>query len=114
MMTARKVIQELKLHINPEKAAFFPRFFKTGKGEYGEGDKFLGVIVPDQRKTARKFKDLPETEIIKLLDNQYHQCRLTAVFIMVLQFEKAKSDDRRKQIYDLYFKKMDRINAILT
>ncbi len=109
MSKKSEVVRQLKQHINPEKAAFFPRFFKTGPGEYGEGDKFLGVIVPNQRKIAKQFRDLPEAEIIKLLDDKYHECRLTAVLIMVEQYQRG--DDAQKQsIVDLYLKKIDRIN----
>lgn len=103
------VARELKKHANPEKAAFFPRFFKTGPGEYGEGDKFVGVTVPHQRAVAKMFRDLPETEIIKLLDDAIHEHRLTGVLIMVDQYKRG--DEKQKQkIYKLYFQKMDRIN----
>ena len=78
-MTKAKVVAALKELINPEKAAYYPRFFKTGKGEYGEGDKFLGVTVPNQRKVARRFRDLSEREIVKLLDDSRHECRARRV-----------------------------------
>ncbi len=108
-MKKADVVRELKQYRNAEKAAFFPRFFKTGPGEYGEGDRFLGVIVPHQRKIARAFRELPEAEIIKLLDDRYHECRLTGLLIMVQQYERG--DERQKQaIVDLYLRKMDRVN----
>ncbi len=110
-LTAAAVKRELKQHIIPEKAAFFPRFFKTGKGEYGEGDKFLGVIVPQQRKTAQKFKDLGLKEITKLLNDSYHECRLTGVLILVKQYEGSKKDPRRRQeLCDFYVSQLDRVN----
>lgn len=108
-LTASAVRKGLREKANPEKAAFFPRFFKTGKGQYGEGDKFYGVIVPDQRKIARDFKSLPESEIRKLLDDPVHECRLTALLILVHQFEKG-TPGRQKEIYNFYLNNIDRVN----
>ena len=110
MSTAAKVKSALREKINPEKAAFYPRFFKTGPGEYGEGDKFLGVVVPDQRKIARQFRELPQTQIKKLLDDAFHECRLTGIYILVTQFEKNKNETGRKQIVDFYLANLDRVN----
>ncbi len=107
---AKDVVAALKEKSNPEKAAFFPRFFRSGPGEYGEGDKFIGVIVPDQRNVAKKFKTLRLTEIERLLNSPLHECRLTALFILVGQFEKAKSDEIRKEIYDFYIRHTDSVN----
>lgn len=109
MSTAAKVKKRLREFINPEKAAFFPRFFKTGKGEYGEGDKFLGVTVPNQRQVAKEFKDLPLTETKKLLYDPIHECRLTAVLILVLQFEKG-DEKIRKSIYQFYIDNLNQVN----
>lgn len=109
-LTAAQVKKALRQNANPEKAAFFPRFFKAGPGEYAEGDKFLGVVVPDQRKIAREFRELPRDEVEKLLDDAIHECRLTAVLILVSQFERAKEEKTQKAIYDFYLKKIDRIN----
>ncbi len=108
--TAADVKSALKKHINPEKAAFFPRFFKTGKGQYGEGDKFIGVTVPFQRQVAKRFKNLPEREIKKLLDDPIHEHRLTGLLILVLQFEKSKDDARRSEIVQFYLDNLDRVN----
>ena len=110
MSTATKVKSALRDKINPEKAAFYPSFFKTGPGEYGQGDKFLGVVVPDQRKIAKQFKDLPQAQIKKLLDDAYHECRLTGIYILVGQFEKAKQQADQKQIVDFYLANLDRVN----
>ena len=109
-LTAKSVEKALREKRNPEKAEFFPKFFKAGKGEYAEGDKFIGVIVPDQRKIAAGFKTLPIVEIHRLLDSPFHECRLTGVLILVSQFEKAKSESDRKRIYEFYLKNADQIN----
>jgi len=101
--------KELRKHIDQEKAAFFPRFFKSGPGEYGEGDLFLGITVPDQRKVAMKFKNLDLKDIEKLLDSKWHEERLTALLIMVLQFKSADTQ-KQKQLFEFYLSKTDRIN----
>ena len=100
-MNAQDVKAELEKHVNAEKAAFFPHFFKTGPGEYGEGDKFIGVVVPDQRKIARKFKDLKLAEVQKLLNSPIHEHRLTALLILTLQYPKA-DETGQQEIYDFY------------
>lgn len=108
-MKAIDVKKELKKHVNLEKKEFFPRFFKTGPGEYGEGDVFLGVTVPHQRKIAKQFKQLPLTEVKSLLDSKYHEERLTGLFILVLQFEKAAEKDQ-KTIANFYKKNISAVN----
>jgi len=107
--TASNVISTLKEDSDPEKAAFYPRFFKTGKGEYGEGDRFLGVTVPKQRRIAKQYRDLPEPEIVTLLKNPYHECRLTGLFVLVSQFERG-NEIRRGQIVDLYLAHIKCVN----
>ncbi|SFA72080.1 DNA alkylation repair protein [Algoriphagus aquimarinus] len=95
----------------PEKAAFFPRFFKSGPGEYGEGDQFLGVIVPEQRKVAKAvFKEISFAEIEELLHDVYHEVRLTAIFILVYRYQKLKTDSDRKQLVDFYLSQLDSVN----
>ena len=103
MNYVEKIKEELKKHINEEKAAFFPRFFQAFEGGYGEGDRFLGVVVPDQRKVARKYYKLVSLkDIEKLLSEPYHECRLTALFMMVHKFEKAKDEKEREEIVNTY------------
>ena len=101
--------KDLALLINPEKAAFFPRFFKTGKGQYGEGDQFLGVTVPDQRTVAKKYKQLTLAELKELLNSPIHEHRLVAILILVHQFEKG-DETSRKKIYEFYLKHKARVN----
>lgn len=100
-MTAAELHDELLAYINPQKAVLFPRFFKTGPGEYGEGDKFLGVTVPNTRKVAKLGKDLPLSEVTKLLHSVWHEDRLLALIMLVNQFKKSEKDGK-KAIYDLY------------
>lgn len=108
-MTAKDIQNELTTYSTPEKREFLPYFFKTGKGQYGEGDKFLGIVVPDTRKVAKKYNNLPFAEIEKLLNNEYHECRLCALLILVERFKKS-SDEDRKIIVDFYLSHTDRIN----
>lgn len=107
-------LTELKLALdkcaNPEKAAFYPRFFKTGKGEYGEGDRFIGVVVPDQRKVARQFRDLPLDQVARLFASPFHEHRNTALFILSLRYSRAKTDGERAEIYSFTLDHMGRIN----
>lgn len=93
--TAHSVIENLKRLRNPKKAKASAWFFKTSKGQYGEGDVFVGVTVPEQRKVAKQFKELPLKEIAKLLKNKIHEYRLTALFILVGKYNKA--DDKEKE-----------------
>ena len=89
--TSDDVVRALKKIGNKEKALSSAWFFKTDKGQYGYGDKFIGVTVPEQRVLAREFKNLDLTEIKNLLENPFHECRLTALIILVGQFKKADS-----------------------
>lgn len=87
--TANEVRKTLMAFAREDKADHFKRFFKTGAGQYAETDQFWGVIVPDQRKIAKQFRDLPRSEIDILLTDPIHECRLTAIFIMVDQFTRS-------------------------
>lgn len=88
-MTAKATFKELEKYSNPDKANHSKRFFKSGPGEYGEGDRFLGITVPNQRKVARKFKKMELNEVQHLLQSVFHEARLTAVLLLVYRIEKA-------------------------
>lgn len=104
----KSALQDLAL---PEKAAFFPRFFKAGKGEYAEGDKFLGVIVPDQRKVVKEYwQRISLPEIAELLSSKIHEHRHCALLILVNKFEKAKTEKEKKEIVNFYLKHKKFIN----
>jgi len=94
---------------NSEKAAFLQGFFKTKKGEYGYGDIFYGLTVPQSRKVAIKFGSVPLKDVVKLLASKIHEERLIALFILAQKFSKA-SDLEKKEIYDLYLKNTRFIN----
>jgi len=108
-MTASIIRNELQKLANPKIAEHSARFFKTGKGEYGEGDQFLGIRVPQQRKIAKKYRNLPLNEVRNLLQSDYHEKRLTALLILVYRFPKADPAEQKK-IYDFYLSNTDRIN----
>ncbi len=109
MSRAEEIQQALAQYADPVKQEILPRFFKTGKGEYGEGDQFLGVIVPHTRQVAKLCKDEPFEVIEELLQNPWHECRLCALLMLVERFKKAKADER-KRIFDFYLTQTARIN----
>ncbi|ANF50599.1 DNA alkylation repair protein [Chryseobacterium glaciei] len=95
----------------PEKAAFFPKFFKTGIGEYGEGDWFLGVKVPDQRSVAKEYyAKISLEELSELLSSKYHEHRLTALFILISKFEKTKDQKVKEEIVEFYLNHLQYVN----
>lgn len=101
-LTASQVVKALHAKATPERAKVSQRFFKTGKGEYGEGDVFIGITMPEQRVVAKQFLHLPLSEILKLLHSPVHEERMTALVIMVYQFERSKVESERKKIFDTY------------
>jgi 3-methyladenine DNA glycosylase AlkD len=111
MSDAQTICKELRSFATKEKAAFLPRFFKTGKGEYGEGDRFHGIVVPDQRKVANKHSASTSKEtIVELLHSPFHEERLTGVLILCNKFNEAKKIGKEKEWFDLYLKMAERIN----
>lgn len=108
-MTARILQRHLRALSDPEKARVLRRFFKTRPGEYGEGDRFLGVMVPDIRKTVREFQDTPLAEVRNLLRSPFHEERLLALLILVRQYERA-DERRRGAIYSLYLRSARFVN----
>ncbi len=102
-MTAEDLKAALQKHATADDAAFLQRFFKTGKGQYGEGDQFIGVRVPATRRVCREFKALPLAEVQKLLDSPVHEHRLAAVILLAINYPKASQPDKQA-MYDLYLK----------
>lgn len=110
-MKASEVIAALEKEIVPGKAQGLSRFFKTGPGQYGEGDQFIGVMVPNQKKVAKEFKDLPLAEIQKLIESPIHEHRLTGTIILVGQFHAAKKNPAlRKEVINFYIANTKRFN----
>ncbi|MCL1824785.1 MAG: DNA alkylation repair protein [Betaproteobacteria bacterium] len=95
--------------IDPEKAIALPRFFKTGPGQYGEGDKFHGVVVPKIRKVATAHTGASEADILALLHSQFHEERMTALFILIAQYQRG-DEARKEEIFKFYLAHTDRIN----
>lgn len=108
MLTQLK--EDMKKLADPEKAAILVRFFKTGKGQYGEGDIFLGITVPAQRRVAGKYAGLSLGDIHGLLSSKIHEHRLVALLILVQQYKKAGPEDRQV-IVDFYLKNTRHINS---
>ena len=109
MAQIEKLKQDLKKLSSKQKAQNLQRFFKTGPGQYGEGDKFIGVVVPDIRKVAIKHSDLSLVQTTKLLHSSIHEERLCALLILVDQYGKGDSK-KQKQIFGLYLKNYKFIN----
>ena len=106
---AALIQSELETYVNPEKRDFLPRFFKTGKGEYGEGDQFLGIVVPDVRRVAKRYREEPQEVAACLLQSPWHECRLCALLMLVERFKKA-TPEVRKEVFDFYLTQTARIN----
>ena len=108
-MTAGALRRDLRKLANPVKARILRRFFKTGPGEYAEGDQFLGVVVPKQRLLVRQYRGAPLAEVKKLLHSKIHEERAIALLILVWQYPRT---DRRgqKAIFDLYLRSTRYIN----
>lgn len=109
-MSLTQLRKEIKQHAKQERAETNAWFFKTGKGQYGEGDKFLGLTMPEQRKIAKQFSvTLPEPDITKLLASPWHEERMIGLLILVYRFEKA-SETEQKDIFDFYLTHRKAIN----
>ncbi len=106
-----QIIEALREKALPEKASFLPKFFKTGPGEYGEGDLFLGVTVPDQRQIAKQFfKEISLEELTLLIQHPFHEVRLTGLLALVYRYEKTKSESEQKELVDFYLSQLDFVN----
>ena len=111
-MKASLALEELKGYGKRSRVSDLARFYKTGPGEYAEGDLFLGGTVPQTRSVANSYKNLELVEVQKLFNSPFHEARLCAAIILNLQFKAAKSSQERKRIFDFYLKQVraERIN----
>ena len=105
----KQIKKELRALANPKKAKVLAGFFKTGKGEYGEGDVFLGIAVPETRKVAKKFTSLALSEIRELLHSPVHEERLTSLFILINKYNKS-STAVKKDMFDFYIQNAKSLN----
>jgi 3-methyladenine DNA glycosylase AlkD len=108
-MTARKAKSQLLALANDATADAMRRFFKTGPGQYAEGDRFLGIKTDSLRQLAREFQSLPLDESKKLLCSELHEARMLALMILVRAFEKG-DESTRQAIHELYLANVDRVN----
>jgi len=103
--------QELQALANPEKAKVLQGFFKTGKGQYGEGDIFLGLTSQQIKNVAKKFHELDLKQIQELLNSKIHEQRMCALRILMIQYKKAKKDSfKKRQIFEFYLNNTNNIN----
>ena len=102
-MSLSEIRKEISKQKNPSQAIVLQRFFKTGKGEYGEGDIFYGIKVPVQRNISKRFKELPFEVLKFLINSKVHEERLIAAFILVEQFQKGDVK-KQKEVFDFYIK----------
>lgn len=107
-MSLQELKKEIQSKSNKEKAKLLSGFFKTGKGEYGEGDIFLGITVPESRKLAIKYKSLPLKDVELLIKSKFHEERLIALLLLVHNYE--KHPEKREEIYHFYLKNTESIN----
>ena len=94
--TAKELISAMQMLENPEQRKGLIRFFKTGKGQYGEGDEFLGLKVPETRAFVKEYRSLPPDEVQKLLENKWHEVRLCGFLILVEQYNDRKATEEEK------------------
>ncbi len=104
-----KLKKELQKNSSKEKAEIYSKFFKTQKGEYGEGDIFIGLTVPKQREIAKKYSNLSLSKIQQLLKSKIHEYRLTALLIICEKYKKAKEEEKAN-IFNFYLKNTKKIN----
>jgi 3-methyladenine DNA glycosylase AlkD len=110
MLRAEDVSRDLQSMADPVKAAILQRFFKTGPGQYGEGDVFLGLIVPKSRHVAKKFSHLPLEEIPTLLYSRVHEERFVALLILIQKYDRSSSQSEKDEIVKFYLDNIRQVN----
>lgn len=111
MVNLSALQNELQALGSPEKAAFLSHFFKTGKGQYGEGDQFLGIKMPEIRAVVAKYSSLSIYDWTELLHSPFHEFRMAALIGLMNRFQKSKKDVAlQKAIFDIYLNNLDFIN----
>jgi hypothetical protein len=107
---ADEISARLRSLADPGRALEMAPFFKTGPGQYGEGDRFLGLSVPVVRSVARDFRDAPPARLLPLLRSPWHEERLCCLVIWVARFDRARAPEARRELFDLYWKNRGRVN----
>ena len=111
MTLHNQILEALQFLSTPEKRDFLPYFFKSGKGQYAEGDQFIGVVVPDSRKLVKEYWQKAElSDVQEILKSEFHEMRLVALLILVNKFEKSKDKTEQKKLVDFYLKNTKYIN----
>jgi 3-methyladenine DNA glycosylase AlkD len=108
-MNANEVAFDLNQHKDSQKAIIYQRFFKTGPGDYGEGDVFIGLTMPQQRSIAQKYKQLDLDEVQKLLISPIHEYRMTGLLILTYKYPKA-SPSGKEDIFRFYLNNLGAVN----
>ncbi|MBI4272666.1 DNA alkylation repair protein [Candidatus Uhrbacteria bacterium] len=109
MLSAKDLARELSSYADNEKAALLRRFFKTGKGEYGEGDTFLGIVVPAQRRIAKKYLHLNCNDLMPLLKSKIHEYRFSVLVILVEKYRHGTKKEK-ETIAKFYLRNRQHIN----
>ncbi len=108
---AQQALQALESQRDPGKAAFFQRFFKTGPGQYGEGDQFLGLSVPQVRTVLAQYRSMPLPDAVVLLQSPYNEARLLAVLLLVVHYQRKRATAAERQaVFDAYLASRSRVN----
>ena len=108
-MTAKEIGRRMQVLGDKKDAQFLQRFFKTGNGQYGEGDIFLGIRIPVLRRLAKEYPALTPNQVLPLLRSPYHEVRVLALIIFVNAFNRG-AEKRQRQIYDIYLANTQYIN----
>ncbi|MBC8414162.1 MAG: DNA alkylation repair protein [Nitrospira sp.] len=108
-MSLKEILADIKGLADPDRAKILSQFFKTGKGEYGEGDAFLGVGVPELRKISRRYSSLPLSALKAMLTSKTHEIRFTALLVLVMQYE-SSWENGKKERFDFYINHINYIN----
>jgi len=109
MVRMSKILKDIYSHRNKNKGELLSRFFKTSKGQYGEGDVFWGLTVPVSRKIAEKYKDISITEVKSLLKNKVHEVRLIGILVLVHRYKNG-IDKEKSKIFNFYLKNIKYVN----
>ena len=110
-MNATDALHALTALRDPDKAAFFQRFFKCGPGQYGAGDQFLGLSVPQVRSVLAQYRTLPVADCVSLLQSPYNEARLLALLILVAQYQRKRAPEAEQQtVYETYLAQRSRVN----